>query len=188
MGENGADNVGQKDKTNQGAGDPNKPNRLKDRILSFCRPKKTKPSQPSGAQGNVTHTDQLNFLMDYTKFHIGLYATVITILVAIASIGEKTVPCYYRTPVLITLACVLLAGAAGGIIAAHIPEQTNFDDFWRGHVGPWGCQCFCTKAVARFEHFAFWVGVINAVLAVGMGENYFFASDPCPPATLPIDT
>ncbi len=137
-------------------------------------------SQNGPPSTGVTELEQLKFLMDYTKFHIGLYATVITILLAVASIGGKTVPCIYHQPVVITLVCVLLAGLAGGIIAGHIPEQTSFKAFWYERTGPWSCKCIPTRYVARFEHVVFWIGVANACAAVIWQETYWFASAPCP--------
>ena len=108
---------------------------------------------------------RLTMLMDYTKFHIGLYATLITALLAVANLGGES----YVTPELrqwlhLPICLVLLAGMCGGIIAANLPEQKSFDLFWNGSTGPWGMEFMPTRCVARAEHFFFWTAVVSGIL------------------------
>ncbi|MDU9002981.1 hypothetical protein [Sedimentitalea todarodis] len=124
----------------------------------------------------ASNEHRLGMLMDYTKLHIGLYAVVITTLMALRKIDAQIVPEYYRLPIIISLVLVLFAGLCGGIIASNLPEQKDFDQFWDNGVGIWGKNdLFKTRYVARFEHIFFWLGVLNAVFAVLCGETYFLA-------------
>ena len=142
------------------------------------------PDKPKGpgavaesAIEKVSDEHRLKMLMDYTKFHIGFYAVIITTLLALSQIGEaKVIPEFYRSPILISLVLVLVAGVCGGIIAGNLPEQTSFDQFWDGKTGIWGIEFIPTKVVARAEHIFFWLAVFNAVAAVYWGKTYWFAS------------
>ncbi len=124
---------------------------------------------------DTSNEHRLNMLMDYTKFHIGLYAVVITTLLALAKIAQPggVVPDCYKLPILATLVLVLLAGMCGGLIAAHLPEQKKFDGFWeQGRIGPWGSKCFRVQHVARAEHLFFWLAVAVAVVTVALDALY----------------
>jgi hypothetical protein len=128
--------------------------------------------------GGVSDEHRLGMLMDYTKFHIGLYAVAITTLIALSQIESQSqiVAEYFRVPILVSLVLVLLAGFCGGLIAGNLPEQKSFDGFWNGTTGIWHCKTmFRTCYVARAEHIFFWLAVLNAVLAVLFGKSYLLA-------------
>lgn len=142
----------------------------------------------TGGTTELTESDgasdehRLKMLMDYTKFHIGLYAVVITTLIALSQIGGdgKVVEEHFRFPIVISLVLILLAGLCGGVIAGNLPEQKKFDDFWGTNTGPWFFPYLPAKIWARLEHIFFWVSVVNAVAAVLFGQAYWFASASAP--------
>ena len=58
--------------------------------------------------------DQINLLFEYTKFHIGLYASLIAALVGLMKLGRQHVPSRLLPYLKATVICFVLAGAAGG--------------------------------------------------------------------------
>jgi len=105
---------------------------------------------------------QVNKLYDYTKFHIGLYATLMTLLMAVLSLGEKAVPreavCYLK----ITLVCFTIAGGCGGILGSSISLRQ--DDLVNGQgIGPFSLGMLPAEVWAHLEHWAFWIGIAVSV-------------------------
>jgi len=106
---------------------------------------------------------QVNKLYDYTKFHIGLYAALMTALMTVLGMGQKTVPpeavCYLK----ITLACFTVAGVFGGILGSSI--SLHQEDLVTGEgkvgVGPW--KILSAEWCAHLEHWAFWIGIMVSV-------------------------
>jgi hypothetical protein len=113
-----------------------------------------------------TDFEQLKLLFEYTKFHIGLYTTLLTGLVALLSLGHKNVPQHFVWPLRITAICFVLAGFAGGVICGNIPEHKSFTELWDKPIGFWGLGIMPTKCWAMLEHTAFWVGIISALVAL----------------------
>ena len=110
--------------------------------------------------------ERLKLLFDYTKFHIGLYATLLTLLVALTGFQSNgPLRQMYQPAMRYTIAFLLVAGFCGGIIAGHIPEQTSFTEFWEKKIGPWHFKVLRTYWWARAEHLAFWVGILITVVA-----------------------
>jgi hypothetical protein len=77
-------------------------------------------------------------LFDYTKFHIGLYTTLTTGLLALMSLGGQTVPAHLHRPVYFTVVLFALAGAAGGVVASSVCLFSGIDDLRNAAIGPWG--------------------------------------------------
>jgi len=105
---------------------------------------------------------QVNKLYDYTKFHIGLYAALMTALMTALGIGQTTVPpeavCYLK----ITLFCFTVAGMFGGILGSSISLRQ--EDLVHGKgvgLGPW--KILPVEWCVHFEHWAFWIGIFVAV-------------------------
>jgi hypothetical protein len=119
--------------------------------------------------------EQLKQIYDYAKFHIGLYATVNTALVAIASFSFKDnqllLP--YRWCFFIIFLFFLLAGVGGGLVASHIayskwePAQVNklLDGFTQPTVSnPFKWSQY--KLFTVIEHYAFWAGVVFGLVVL----------------------
>lgn len=64
--------------------------------------------------------NQLKLLLDYTTFHIGLYSTLITGLLAFVTFFGTPSKKLFWTMV-VTIACFLLAGMFGGSLAVAFP-------------------------------------------------------------------
>jgi len=100
--------------------------------------------------------DQLKNLMDYTKFHIGVYLTLGTISVSL--IETNAVEWWQLVPGLVLL---FVAGAAGGVIASNIPEHEDWTSFstkkegLNALFGNYGSYKFWSK----LEHASFWLAI-----------------------------
>lgn len=104
---------------------------------------------------NSSSTDQLANLMSYTVLHIGVYTTLGAAVIAggaIKGIGHWSLR--------VSLVCMLIAGACGGVIAASIPESNTWSDFKHRRLGPWGLGVATYGVWAFVEHTAFWVGTL----------------------------
>jgi hypothetical protein len=113
-----------------------------------------------------TAMEQLKLLMDYTKFHIGMYATLCTALVAVLSSNQfKTNEGYefYRPYLLGTLICFTAAGMFGGLVGSSIPFYTNWDTFISAKVG---FSVIPTLWCTKLEHGAFWLGIVVALAGI----------------------
>ena len=117
--------------------------------------------------------ERLGLIYDYAKFHIGLYATVSTALVAIISFADTQYKRAYYGLFLAVFACFLVAGIGGGLVASHIAyakrDATQSDKLLNGFTEPtlssplrWSRY----KWFAIIEHYAFWLGVLIAAVGV----------------------
>jgi hypothetical protein len=105
--------------------------------------------------------ERLKLLMTYTIFHIGLYATLSGVLLTL--LGSSN-PLLMRSAIAIALACFVLAGVCGGLVASHIPHVNDFDEFYDGTwLGPWGLTVIKASLCMRLEHIFFWLGVAVAL-------------------------
>lgn len=111
--------------------------------------------------------EQLKLLFDYTKFHILLYTTLITLLIGLFAFGvDIESATQFRKVMKPVVVCFLIAGAAGGVIASNIPKFDRFSTFWDGQsISPFGCKFlnFPGKWWANIEHGAFWIGILIAI-------------------------
>ncbi len=124
--------------------------------------------------------EKLKLLFDYTKFHILLYTTLITLLIGLFAFGiDLESVTQFRKAMKAVVVCFLIAGAAGGVIGSNIPKFDNFSTFWNGKevnankvdkklcIGPFGILSnklkFPGKVWATIEHSAFWIGILIAI-------------------------
>jgi hypothetical protein len=118
--------------------------------------------------GKTVMDDQQKALMDYTKFHIGLYTTLCTLLVGVMGLeGLKG----HATPMLPyffwTLISFAIAGAFGGLIGSSLPNYKSWSDFRGAKLAPWFLPALIPAPwVASAEHTAFWVGTVIALWGV----------------------
>lgn len=113
--------------------------------------------------------EQLKRLYDYTKFHIGLYATLITALLALMSIGAKAVPEEYKWWVFTMAVAFLFAGACGGIVAVNTFRHSSYEALMAKDEKAelYGKEtCFDVVCFARAEHLFFWIGISIGFVAV----------------------
>ena len=99
--------------------------------------------------------DQLKLLMDYTKFHIGFYLTFGSIGITLVKMGRLE---YIEAIPGIIL--MLIAGAAGGVIASNIPEHKDWESFTKAKIKLFGKKYRIYGCFSKIEHFAFWLAII----------------------------
>lgn len=112
----------------------------------------------------------LDVLMQYTTFHITVYVTLTTVFIG-ASVFKKLSHWLLRWAV----ACFLVAGACGGIIAASAADYTGPAGvfFSQPHLTLWWFGPWCFKPFSMAEHLAFWVGLLPISIAyVLCGRSY----------------
>ena len=126
--------------------------------------------------------ERLKLLFDYTKFHIALYATLITLIIALLSLGADEVQYVQKWLLFGTSFLFALAGACGGIVASNIPNHAKVTEFLNAEIGPrvfWSDRTkkqgysMCLLAEARVwatrEHAFFWSGIGLAVAMLFWG-------------------
>ncbi len=99
---------------------------------------------------------QLKFLFDYTVFHIGIYITLTTAILAAFEYGTGT-----DRLLLMPILCFVGAGACGGVIGSSIPHQSGFNQFIKGKWIGIGY-----KSWIRLQHACFWFGVVALIAVV----------------------
>ena len=112
----------------------------------------------------VQMDDQLKQLLDYTKFHIGMYTTLTTTIIAVFA-NDKLKQSYTAMIPFIKATVVLLgvAGAAGGLVASSIPSYTDYVQFSKSALGPWDFGFIPALTCIHVEHTAFWVSMLISV-------------------------
>ena len=87
----------------------------------------------------------------------------------IAFISKETgakVTSDYHYWLIATLALLLVAGMAGGLIGSSIPYHTTHKDFLNADLGPRSFKWIRASKCIHLEHAAFWLAAVNA--AVGL--------------------
>jgi hypothetical protein len=113
-------------------------------------------------------TKQLEFLFDYTKFHIGIYTTLGTLMVSIMGLepwktaAGQSLLAPHVPSLRVSMLFMLSAGCAGGVIASNIPHAKTFEAFVEDPLNVWGRQAGRYAAWAWIEHYAFWMAVVVA--------------------------
>lgn len=125
------------------------------------------------AKIKVTHLaaarqKSLEFLFEYTKFHIGLYLTLTAAFIRAAE-GKAFHFELRRTWFWIAVIAFMTAGLAGGVIASSLTQTSALDSkaFLRERIGPWEWKPlhFEARKWTWLEHTSFWCGLVCAVLS-----------------------
>ena len=106
-------------------------------------------------------SDGLKLLFEYTKFHIGLYTSVIALVVF------ETIKVTGLTRGIASIGAVLLLFAAGfgGLIAGNIHRFGTVREFKDAKIGPFEREWITGKCCEHVEHLCFWVAA--AILVFG---------------------
>ncbi len=129
--------------------------------MPWSNPKRTfvaATKRPSNAKEEY---EKVKVLFDYTKFHIGLYTSLGTIIVT--AVNAKLLINYWGFLLLPGIISIGLAGLAGGIVAATLPECEKLggpSGFFESPTGFFGWKPLRGRTWTRFEHAAFWIGII----------------------------
>lgn len=113
----------------------------------------------------------LELLYDYTKFHIGLYLTLSSAYVVVATAKLGNVPIFAVREAFLWPAVLafIIAGVSGGVIASSITQSAarSSAEFLSCPIGPWEIKSFHFRARiwTWIEHTSFWIGLILAVFS-----------------------
>ena len=111
--------------------------------------------------------EQLKQLFDYTKFHIGMYTTLIAAIIGVFANDTLNDSYTGLVPYIkATIVMFLVAGAAGGLVASSIPFFKTFETFSKSRLGPWCFKVIPAIWCTHIEHTAFWIGCLVAVVGL----------------------
>lgn len=113
---------------------------------------------------------QLDRLLSYTTFHIGLYSAVFAAAIGYLRPNSGT---SYWILIPLGLGCLFLltAGAAGGAIAGHIAHFEDYGTFMNAQFTPRLLQRVLREGLtydkwSLIEHRAFWFGIAAIIFAI----------------------
>lgn len=114
--------------------------------------------------------EKAKLLFEYTKFHIGMYTTIATIIVGGMNI-QKLKPNICAPMLCLAIGFIAVAGMSGGVIASTLTQMASHDEFWRAEIGPIHLKWFKGETWTYIEHVAFWLGAGSVVLAFLFGKK-----------------
>ena len=129
-----------------------------------------------GTSAGSAEDGRLNRLLDYTKFHIGVYLSAGAGLLALMNVALKVgtitgdgaalikLLVGNRYTLFVSLILMLLAGFAGGVVASACTKVTEFEKLWNAPVGPW--PHFHGEKWANIEHTSFWISIVIFLLGL----------------------
>ena len=115
--------------------------------------------------------ERLKLLFDYTKFHIGLYATLAAALITLLNgtfLGSFRPE---KCPMWTAIFLIALAGLAGGVIASTVPQRNGADELYKRKAGPWGWEFMPGRWWTYVEHTSFWLGIFSVIIAFARGTG-----------------
>lgn len=129
-------------------------------------------STPS-TSATPAHDKRLDRLLDYTKFHVGIYLSIGGGLVALIGAASKAedetfLKEFVGSPKVLALALLFmaLAGLAGGIVASCCTQYQTFEELWTKPQGPSRRKWLTGESWAFVEHAAFWLALLLLAYAV----------------------
>lgn len=112
---------------------------------------------------------QLDRLLTYTTFHIGVYISLITAIIGAGILG-KIDHSLFRWAAF----CFLISGICGGVIGSNIPEFSSYQSFSQAKLGAYGIKLLNYKKWIFIEHSTFWIGVLPiALVYIFLGKEAF---------------
>lgn len=121
---------------------------------------------PSEEYSSKSDFEQLKLLFEYTKFHILLYTSLVSLLIGLFLFVDKEAAIQFRLSMKFVVFFFVIAGGAGGVIGSSIPGCRGFSEFWNKSLAPYGIFFlnFKGKHWVALEHSSFWVGIIIATV------------------------
>lgn len=112
------------------------------------------------------NTEQVKLLFDYTKFHIGLYSTFASAVLALlaGTFADGWAIC--RTLLALSLLPIAIAGLAGGVIASSLPHMFGTKNILGEPIGPLMFEKWKLKSWTYLEHSSFWIAFLMAAAAL----------------------
>ncbi len=106
---------------------------------------------------------RLELLYDYTKFHIGMYVTLISAVFALIGLDFLSNENLHlmKWHLLVGLIGLSLAGVFGSLVASSVPmtNAKSFDLFMAEKVGPWWAKWISVERAVYTEHTCFWLAM-----------------------------
>ena len=115
--------------------------------------------------------EQVKLLFDYTKFHIGVYTTIATILVAVINTEWGKSLQLSKPLVWTAIILIAVAGVAGGTIASSLPHYDTLDCFMSSWIGPYRFTLMTGEVWTYVEHTSFWFAAAAIVSAFGLAAH-----------------
>lgn len=116
---------------------------------------------------------RLDRLLEYTKFHIGIYLAVggglVTLIGSASKADEKDFLSNFigsHGALAFALLLMAVAGLSGGIIASCCTQHHTFERVWCERQGPHKLRWFTGQTWAFIEHFSFWLSMVAFAYAV----------------------
>lgn len=115
--------------------------------------------------------EKIKIVYDYAKFHIGLYTGVVAASIGIGKLGGDefmaNIPAL-KVPAAIGIACVVVAGICGAMVAVHVPQYLDlkYDQFMKQRLKAAFVIQMPVKDWLSLEHKSFWGGLF-IILGVG---------------------
>lgn len=143
------------------------------------------PPRDDESPPKTIEIEQIKQIYDYTKFHIGMYSTLLTLLIALHTYteGDKNIGQQYRWVILPLILILLIGGIAGAIAASRIvygpwkDELFTIEKSWFWKKRPfisrklnwdWNwTRWFSVAGIClTIEHYAFWAALIFAIVTL----------------------
>ena len=131
----------------------------------------SKPRVCSVKPGSSVRTVTTQRLFDYTKFHVGLYGSLVFGTVALVTIGDTVALRESLVLLLVVYAVVswVIAGFCGGTILGSLVDFDGPLCCFRAER--WGILPIRGRDWESMEHMVFWVGVFSALAAFYFAVN-----------------
>jgi hypothetical protein len=131
------------------------------------------PTNQSQVVPPLIEDKRLDRLLDYTKFHVGIYLSIGGGLVALIGAASKAEEKSFlnlfvgsRIALALALLFMVVAGIAGGVIASCCTQHRTFEALWCRPQGPYRTKILTGEGWAGLEHGAFWVSLLFFAYAI----------------------
>jgi|RhiMethySRZTD1v2_1073278.scaffolds.fasta_scaffold3001602_2 hypothetical protein len=118
-------------------------------------------------------TEKIKHIYDYTKFHIGMYSTLLTGLIALANYtSNRDFGKQYGQILFAIIIILLIGGIAGALAASRIVYgpwsngsfQITRSEFWKKRRTRKGKKWSWADVCLTIEHYSFWIAVAISVI------------------------
>lgn len=109
--------------------------------------------------------ERVKLLFDYTKFHIGVYLTLASTLVAVIGLKKDLQFDVEICFIIASVLSIMIAGLSGGTIVSRLTQVKTYDEFWNEATGPFRLKLFKGENWTYIEHVSFWIGLLLAFAA-----------------------
>ena len=117
------------------------------------------------SSGSSKELERVKLLFDYTKFHIGVYLTLASALIAAFASKATEDWVVNRSLIKVGIAFIVVAGVAGGVVGSSVPYFARSTDIYRERTGPLSFTWLSIRWWTHIEHAGFWVGLLLVLSA-----------------------